>query len=169
VCEPTEEEDEEDKEKLYDDLEKIQEGIPKYDLKMIIGDFNAKVGTEECMREVAGRYTLRDTSNENGIMLGQFATRQRMKIKSTCFPHNRIHMGTWICPHNNTVNQIEHVLVEERQASSTADVRACRGPSCDTDHYLAKIKIREKIRKMQWKQREERRRWNVEKFKEKGV
>jgi hypothetical protein len=31
-----------------------------------------------------------------------------------------------------------------------------------------KIKIREKISKTQWKQREERRRWNLEKFKEEG-
>jgi hypothetical protein len=105
VCAPTEEKDEEENEKLYDDLEKIQESIPKYDLKKIIDDFNGKVRREECMREVAGRHTLHDISNENGIMLGQFAMRQRIKIKSTCFPHNRIHMGTWRSPHSNTVNQ----------------------------------------------------------------
>jgi hypothetical protein len=102
VYAPTEEKDEEEKEKFYDDLEKIQESIPKYDLKKIIGNFNAKVWTEECMTEVVGRHTLRDTSNENGIMLGQFAMRQRMKIESTCFPHNRIHMGTWRSPHSNS-------------------------------------------------------------------
>jgi hypothetical protein len=62
----------------------------------------------------------------------------------------------------------QHVLVEKRQASSIVDVRARRGPSCDTDHYLVKIKIKEKISKTQCKQREERRRWNLEKFKEEG-
>jgi hypothetical protein len=129
VYAPTEEKDEEEKEKCYDDLEKIQEGISKDYLNMIIGDFNAKVGREECMREVVGQYTLHDISKDNGIMLGQFAMRQRMKIKSMRVPHKRIHMGTWRSPDNNTVNQTEHVLIEKRQASSIADVRACRGPS----------------------------------------
>jgi hypothetical protein len=87
-------------------------------------------------------------------MLGQFATRQRMKIKDTCFPHTRIHMGTW-SPDNNIVNHICHVLIEKRQASSIVDIRACRRPS------LVKIKIKAKISKIQQKQREERRRYKV--------
>jgi endonuclease/exonuclease/phosphatase family metal-dependent hydrolase len=40
-----------------------------YDLIIIMGDFNAKIGKEEYQREVAGKYTIHDISNENGNLL----------------------------------------------------------------------------------------------------
>jgi exonuclease III len=47
---PTEEKEYEEKEKFYEEIEKVYNGIPKYDVKMIIGDFNAKIGKEEIYR-----------------------------------------------------------------------------------------------------------------------
>jgi hypothetical protein len=64
------------------------------DVKVITGNFNAQIGVEDFMKEVAGKYTIHDTSNENGQMLGYFAIRNKLKIRSTCFPHKLIHLGT---------------------------------------------------------------------------
>jgi hypothetical protein len=60
---------------------------------------------------VAGMHTIHESSNENGKMLGQFATRNNMLIKSTVYPHKCTHLGTWKIPGTDKEdNQIHHVL-----------------------------------------------------------
>jgi hypothetical protein len=54
--------------------------MPKYGLKVIISDFKAQIGVEDFMKAVAGKYTIHDTSNENGQMLAYFTTRNKLKI-----------------------------------------------------------------------------------------
>ena len=59
---PTEEKDEEEKEKFYEDLQKIPNKIPKHDIVIIMGDLNAKIGKEEVYQQVAGKYTLHEST-----------------------------------------------------------------------------------------------------------
>ena len=97
-------------------------------------NFNAKVGREESRHKVAGKYSLHKYGNENGSLLVQFAIRNNLHIKSTTFPHKKIHMGTWEIPGSTEVNQIDHILVSARHASSITDVTNSRGANCDSDH-----------------------------------
>jgi endonuclease/exonuclease/phosphatase family metal-dependent hydrolase len=80
-----------------------------------MGDRNAKIGKEEYQKKVAEKYTIHDISNENGNLLGESAIRH-------------IHLGTWKILESNEVNQIDHVLVSLRHATSIIDVRSRRGP-----------------------------------------
>jgi endonuclease/exonuclease/phosphatase family metal-dependent hydrolase len=52
---PTEEKEDREKEKFYECLEEIYHKIQKYDLVIIMGDFNAKIGKEEYQKKVAGK------------------------------------------------------------------------------------------------------------------
>ena len=51
---------------------------------IIFGDFNTKIGKQDYQQQVVGPYTIHDTSNENGNMLTQFSTMNRLIIKSCC-------------------------------------------------------------------------------------
>ena len=105
-------------------------------MKILLGDFNAKVGRENIFKPTIGNENLHQDSNDNGIRLVNFATSKNLVVKSMMFPHRNIHKYTWTSPDGNTHNQIDHVLVDRRRQSSVLDVRSFRGADCDTLHYL---------------------------------
>jgi hypothetical protein len=137
-------------------------------LRLILGTLmlNAQIEVEDFMKDVAGKYTIHDTSNENGQMLGCFTTRNKLKIKRTCLPHKVIHLGTWKAPDNINVNQIDHILVDARHASSVMDVRSCRGSNCDSENFLLKTKIRGKLCKKYERKKAAINKWNTAKLKD---
>lgn len=129
-----------------------------------MGDFNAKIGKEEALKRVAGKYSLHDTTSENGMLMAQCAEMYRLHIKSTSFPHKIIQRGTWRAPGRNIVNQIDHVLISARHSSDIIDVRSLRGPNCDSDHYLVKAKLRQKIAQVERPGTVKRTKWCTDKL-----
>mgnify|MGYP003454521883 FL=1 len=89
---PTNDSEEEAKDNFYEQLEQVYSACPKNDVKLVMGDANAKVGRETAHQPTIGRYSLHDSTNENGLRLIDFATGRRMAIKSTYFMHKRIHL-----------------------------------------------------------------------------
>jgi len=65
---PTEDKDEE-KDKFYLELETVYSQCPKHDIKIVLGDFNAKVGKEGNNYPLAGRNGLHEVCNGNGNKL----------------------------------------------------------------------------------------------------
>uniref|UniRef100_A0A8D9AYK2 Craniofacial development protein 2 n=1 Tax=Cacopsylla melanoneura TaxID=428564 RepID=A0A8D9AYK2_9HEMI len=163
---PTEEKLDEDKERFYETLDEVLSHVQKYDMVLVMGDFNAKIGKLESQSNVAGPFTLHDYNNDNGDYLTEFASRNKLHIRSTTFQHKRIHLGTWIIPGRNEVNQIDHVLVSKRHYSSIADIRTYRGPNCDSDHYLVKTVVREKLSTVQTLIKTKKIKWNTHALKE---
>jgi hypothetical protein len=91
-------------------------------MKILLGDFNAKVGTEDIFKPKIGNESLHETSNDNGVRVVNFATSKNLVVKSTMFPHYKIHKYSWTSPDGKTHNQVDHVLVDRRRQSSILDV-----------------------------------------------
>ena len=68
--------------------------FPKYHIKMLLGDFNAKVERENIFRPTIGQDSLHQDSNDNGVRLVNFATSKTLVVNSTMFPHRNIHKYT---------------------------------------------------------------------------
>jgi alkylated DNA nucleotide flippase Atl1 len=57
----------EEKDKFYLELESVYSQCPRHDIKMVLGDFNAKVGKEESNDPYAGRMDCMRNVNETAI------------------------------------------------------------------------------------------------------
>jgi hypothetical protein len=63
VCAPTEDKTDDVKDSLYGELECVFHKFPKYHMKLMLGDFSAKVGREDIIKPTIGN----EISNDNGV------------------------------------------------------------------------------------------------------
>ena len=73
----------EEVDQFYEDLEDLQEQSPKKDVLFIIGDWNAKVGSQE-IPGVTGKFGL-GVQNEAGQMLTEFCQENALVVANTLF------------------------------------------------------------------------------------
>jgi hypothetical protein len=139
---PCEDKSDDAKDSFYEELAHVFDQFPRYDMKILLCDFNAKVGREDIFKPTIGNENSHKISNDNGVRVVNFATSKNLVVRSTMFPHRSIHKYTWISPDGQTHKEIDHVLIDRRRHSSILDVRSFRGADCDTDHYLVVAKIK---------------------------
>ena len=89
---PTSNAEEAEVERFYEDLQGLLELIPKKDVLFIIGDWNAKVGSQETPG-VTGKFAL-GVWNEAGQRLIEFCQENTLDITNTLFQQHkrRLHM-----------------------------------------------------------------------------
>jgi hypothetical protein len=115
------------KDSFYEELEREFNKFLKYNIKILLGDFNAKVGRENILKPKIGNESLHEISNDNGARLLHFSTFKNLSVKSTMFPYLNIHKYTWTSPDGKTHNQIDHFLVDRGRHSGVPDVQITHG------------------------------------------
>ena len=135
----------EDKEAFYHQLQMVYNRTPRRDVTLIMGDFNAKIGSNNANREtVMGKYGL-GSMNKNGEIFSDFCVSSKLIIGGTIFPHKQCHKVTWRSPNARTENQIDHVTIVQRWRSTLQDVRAKRGADVGSDHHLVVTQLKLKL------------------------
>ena len=84
---PTSNTEDDEVERFYEDLQDLLELTPKKDVLFIIGDWNAKVGSQETPG-VTGKFGL-GIRNEPGQRLIEFCQENAQVIANTLFQHTR--------------------------------------------------------------------------------
>jgi len=56
-------------------------------MKIILGNFNAKLGRENIFKTTIGNERLHQDSNDTCVRIVNFATSENLVVKSTMFPH----------------------------------------------------------------------------------
>jgi hypothetical protein len=124
---PTDDKTVEVKDIFYEELERVYDKFPKYHMKILLDDFNAKVGREEFLNRQIENESLHEINNDNGVRLVNFATSKNLRVKSTMFQHRNIHKYTWTSPDGKPHNQIDHILVDGRRHSNIHNVLLTTG------------------------------------------
>jgi exonuclease III len=144
VYAPTEDTEDEIVDEFYEALQSVCDEIPKRDAIITLGDFNAKLGKEQTYKDIIGRHSLHEVTNNNGLRLVQYAI-DNFKVLSTWYPRKDIHKGNWKIPGTNDINQIDHIIVSKRLATGIENVRTYRGANSDSDPFLVGARLKEKI------------------------
>ena len=96
VCAPTSNAGEADVEGFYEDLQDILELTPPKNVLFLIGDWNAKVGSQE-IPGVMGKSGL-GVQNEAGQKLIEFCQENALVIANTLFQQHKRRLYTWTSP-----------------------------------------------------------------------
>ena len=129
-----------------EDLQDLLELTPKTDVLFIIGDWNAKVGSQETPW-VTGEFAL-GVQNIAGQRLIEFCQENTLVIANTLFQQHKRRFYTWTSPDGQHQNQIDYILCSQRRRSSIQSAKTRPGADCGSDHELLIAKFRLKLKKV---------------------
>ena len=131
---------------FYEDLQDLLELTPNKDVLFIIGDWNAKVGSQETLG-VTGKIGL-DVRNEAGQKLIEFCQENALVIENTLFQQHKRRLYTWTSPDGQHRDQIDYILCSQRWRSSIQSAKTRLGADCGSDHEPLIVKFRLKLKKV---------------------
>ena len=121
-------------ERFYEDLQDLLELAPKKDVLFIIGDWNAKVGSQET-RGVTGKFGL-GIRNEARQRLIEFCQENELAIANILFQQHKRRLYIWTSPDGQHQNQIDDILCSQRWRSSIQSAKTRQRVDCGSDHEI---------------------------------
>jgi len=115
----------------------------EYNMKILLGDFNAKLRKEDIFKPKIGSNNVLQDSSDNGVRIVNFATPKNLVVKNMMFQQQNIRTFTSASPDGKTHNQTDHILTDGRWHSHMLNVQSLRGTDSHNDHYLVFAKVRE--------------------------
>ncbi|BHF83601.1 hypothetical protein SprV_0902674400 [Sparganum proliferum] len=132
------------RDKFYEDLHALLATVSKADKLIVLGDFNARVGTDHtAWRGVLGPHGLRG-SNDNGLLLLRTCAEHRLILTNTFFCLPEREKATWRHPRSRQWHLLDYVLVRRRDQRDVLVTKAIAGADGWTDHrpVISKMRIR---------------------------
>ena len=136
---PTSNAEEAEVEWFHEDLQDLLELTPKKDVLFIIGDWNAKVGSQETPGGT-GKFGL-GIWNEAGQRLIEFCQENTLVIGNTLFQQHKRRLYTWTSSDGQYQNKIDYILCSQIWRSSIQSAKARPGADCGSDHELLIAKL----------------------------
>ena len=115
-------------ERFYEDLQDL---LPKKDVLFIIGDWNAKVGSQD-IPGVTDKFGL-GIRNEAGQKLIEFCQENALVIANTLFQQHKRGLYIWTSPDGQHHNQTDYILCSQRWRSSIQSAKIRPAADCGLD------------------------------------
>nr|VZI25668.1 unnamed protein product [Spirometra erinaceieuropaei] len=130
------------RDKFYEDLHALLATVSKADKLIVLGDFNARVGTDHtAWTGVLGPHGLRG-SNDNGLLLLRTCAEHRLTLTNTFFCLPEREKATCRHPRSRQWHLLDYVLVRRRDQRDVLVTKAIAGADGWTDHRLVISKMR---------------------------
>ena len=132
--------------KLVLHLQNLLELTPQKDILFIIGDWNAKVGSQE-ISGVTGKFGL-GVQNAAWPSLAEFCQENALVIANTHFQQHKRRLYTWTSPNGQHRNETDYILCSQRWRRSIQSAKIRLAAYCGSDHALFIAKFRLKLKKI---------------------
>lgn len=106
---------------------------------IVLGDLNSRVG-RRINDAVVGPFGEINT-NDNGERLIEMCQQHLLRITNGYFRHKDIHTYTWVQHTRNLKSVLDYVIIRQNTILRINDVRAYRGATCGSDHYIVRAKL----------------------------
>ena len=138
---PTNVHEETEVESFYQQLTSITRQVPKHNVLLIGGDFNAQLGQDE-----GYKFAYHLTTNRNGTMLNNFLKENKLLCLNTSFQKKVGQVWTHRSP-TGAKSQLDYVIINTKWRNSVKDSRAYNSfQGVSSDHRVVTVKIRLSIR-----------------------
>ena len=138
VYAPTSAYDDEIVEEMYDEINTLMDAV-KTHYTMVIGDFNAKIGTRKTGdSNIMGMYGIGER-NERGERLIEFATSRKLYIANSKFPKKSSRKWTWKSPDGSVKNEIDFIMTNK--SNTIEDLTVLNRVTIGSDHRLVRCKV----------------------------
>ena len=124
------------KDQFYDDLHRLIKSLPSQEIVVLLGDLNARVGTDhESWPVCLGHYGV-GKLNSNRQRLLELCTYHKLCISNTFFHTRNHHKVSWRHPRSKCWHLMDYILTRREHLSYITQTRAYQSADCDTDHSL---------------------------------
>ena len=132
-----------EKDAFFDTLQQALSAIPVNECYVMLGDFNARVGSRlegDMWWYERGPHGYGDL-NEAGRELLTFLAINEATVCNTWFMKGDIRKQTWQHPKSKRWHCIDYVIMRKAHRRKCLDVAVVRGADCNTDHRMVRMKM----------------------------
>ena len=145
-----------DADEHYNNLASAVHDIPKHNLLMVVGDFNAHLGKE------VGKYTYHDKTNSNGELKKDFLQETGLIVTNAKFQKKQGKLWTFMSNMSGTKTQVDFILVNKKWKNSVKNCEAYNTfSSMGSHHRIVSAKVKLSLRTCQAPKRKVNYDWSV--------
>jgi len=134
------------KDKFYEELDTVISSVPKPEKLIILGDFNARVGTDHKIWDgIIGVHGV-GKCNSNGLLLLRLCAAHDLTITNTMFRLPTRNKTSWMHPRSKQWHLIDYVITRKIDMRDVRVTKAMCGAECWTDHRLIVSKFNLRIK-----------------------
>ena len=124
------------KEHFYDEFDSLIGKIPKVEPLILLGDFNARVGSDHQSWPSCIGHHGTGRMNDNGQRLLELCSFHGLCITNTFFQSKHQQKVSWKHPRSHKWHQLDLVIVRHSALNNVLATRSYRSADCDPDHAM---------------------------------
>ncbi|VDM00861.1 unnamed protein product [Schistocephalus solidus] len=130
------------KDEFYEDLHAVLVTVPQEDMLIVLGDFNARVGTDHAAWQgMLGPHSL-GSCNDNSLLLLRTSAEHRFLLTNTFSRLPTREKARWMHPRSRRWHPLDYFLVQRRDRQDVLVTKVIRDADGWTDHRLVISQMR---------------------------